>query len=39
MSTKGVITTTKTAESADISKLLRQDGCGPIQFVGDDNAL
>jgi glycogen phosphorylase len=39
MSTKGVITTTKTAESPDISKLLSQYGCGPVQFVGTDNAL
>ena len=37
MSTKSV--TTKTTEPADISKLLGQYGCGPIQFVGTDDAL
>jgi glycogen phosphorylase len=38
MSTKSVISTAK-AEAADISKLLSQYGCGPVQFVGTDNAL
>src|SRR5262245_64303297 len=39
MSTKSVTTTLKATESADISKLLHQYGCGPIQFVGTDDAL
>ena len=39
MSTKRLITPRKSDESAEISKLLSQYGCGPIQFVGADNAL
>jgi starch phosphorylase len=39
MSTKSAITTPKSAESPEISKLLSRYGCGPIQFVGTDNAL
>src|SRR4029453_10386007 len=39
MSTKRLITPRKSDESAEISKLLNQYGCGPIQFVGADNAL
>ena len=39
MSTKSVTSTLKATESADISKLLSQYGCGPVQFAGTDNAL
>ena len=39
MSTKSAITTPKSAESPEISKLLSRYGCGPIQFVGTDNAF
>jgi glycogen phosphorylase len=39
MSTKSVISTPKSAESASISELLNQYGCGPIQFAGTDDAL
>jgi glycogen phosphorylase len=39
MSTKSVISTPKSAESASVSKLLNQYGCGPIQFAGTDDAL
>ncbi len=39
MSTKSVTTSLKATESADISKLLHQYGCGPVQFAGTDNAL
>jgi starch phosphorylase len=39
MSTKSVTTPLKATESADISKLLSQYGCGPVQFAGTDNAL
>ena len=39
MSTKSVTTTLKATESADISKLLSQYECGPVQFAGTDNAL
>src|SRR5262245_33222241 len=39
MSTKSVTNTPKATESANISKLLSQYGCGPIQFAGTDNAL
>jgi glycogen phosphorylase len=39
MSTKSVISTPKSAESASISELLSQYGCGPIQFAGTDDAL
>jgi starch phosphorylase len=39
MNTKSGPTTWKSAASADISKLLEQYGCGPIQFVGTEDAL
>ena len=39
MSTKSVTTAQKATEAADISKLLGQYGCGPIQFVGTHDAL
>jgi glycogen phosphorylase len=39
MSTKSVTSTLKATESANISKLLSQYGCGPVQFAGTDNAL
>jgi len=39
MSTKSVTTAQKATEGADISKLLGQYGCGPIQFVGTHDAL
>ena len=39
MSTRSVTSTSRSAESANISKLLKQYGCGPIQFAGTDNAL
>src|SRR4051794_23080 len=39
MNTKVVTATPKSTESADISKLLNQYGCGPIQFVGTEDAL
>src|SRR5512134_753247 len=39
MSTKSITTALKATESADITKLLSQYGCGPVQFAGTDNAL
>jgi starch phosphorylase len=39
MSTKSSVTTPKSAESADIAKLLKQYSSGPIPFAGTDNAL
>ena len=39
MSTKSVTSTSRSADTATISKLLDQYGCGPIQFTGSDNAL
>ena len=39
MSTKSVTTALKATESADISKLLSQYECGPVQFAGTDDAL
>jgi starch phosphorylase len=39
MSTKSGPITRKPTESVEISKLLDQYGCGPIQFVGEDDAL
>jgi starch phosphorylase len=32
-------TSTPRATGSDVAKMLRQYGCGPIQFVGTDNAL
>jgi starch phosphorylase len=39
MSAKSNITTPKSAEPADIAKLLDQYGVGPVRFMGTDDAL
>jgi starch phosphorylase len=40
MSTKSVVVPrAESAERKDVSKLLKQYGCGPVQFSGTDNAL
>src|SRR5258707_1033840 len=39
MGTKTVLEPSVSAESRNFSKLLKQYGCGPVQFEGTDNAL
>jgi starch phosphorylase len=39
MSTKNVAIPRAPTESDDVSRLLKQYGCGPVEFAGTDNAL
>ena len=39
MSTREMATSLTSTDSDTIAKLLRQYGCGPIQFAGTDNAF